>query len=128
MKLVVAGSRGITDKRYVWGHLYRYKSIWSIDEIICGGAKGVDQLAILWAKDEKLKTKICYPKYSKFPLNPRVAPLKRNEDMAILGDRLIAIWDGKSSGTAHMIECMKQHNKPVAVVVNDSETRYNWVD
>lgn len=35
--------------------------------------------------------------------------------MAGYADALIAIWDGKSRGTAHMIETMKKLGKPTFV-------------
>jgi hypothetical protein len=28
--------------------------------------------------------------------------------MAQAGDLLIAFWDGRSAGTAHMVQCMRQ--------------------
>ena len=35
--------------------------------------------------------------------------------MADTADVLIAFWDGKSKGTMHMINTMKQQHKPVFV-------------
>lgn len=37
--------------------------------------------------------------------------------MAKFGDAVLAFWDGKSKGTAHMIDLAKKHNKPLQVVM-----------
>ena len=47
--------------------------------------------------------------------NDRGAPLRRNKDIADYGDLLIAIWDGKSNGTKHIIEYTKNLGKPVYI-------------
>lgn len=47
----------------------------------------------------------------------RYAAFIRNNDMAFYGDALLAIWDGSSKGTRHMIEAMKELGKPVKVVI-----------
>ena len=36
--------------------------------------------------------------------------------MAQAGDMLIAFWDGRSAGPAHMVLCMRQLGKPVVVI------------
>jgi len=33
---------------------------------------------------------------------------------------LIAFWDGRSAGTAHMVQCMRQLGKPVVVIHTDA--------
>lgn len=48
--------------------------------------------------------------------NDRAAPLLRNNDMAVYGDVLVAIWDGHSRGTKHMISTMQSKSKPVYVM------------
>lgn len=47
----------------------------------------------------------------------RYAAFVRNHDMAFYGDGLLAIWDGKSPGTRHMIQAMEELGKPVKVVM-----------
>jgi hypothetical protein len=36
--------------------------------------------------------------------------------MAQAGDILIAFWDGRSAGTAHMVQCVRQLGKLVVVI------------
>jgi len=67
-----------------------------------------------WARSKGIPVISYRPHYSID--NPRHAPLLRNIDMARDGDALIAVWDGKSHGTAHMIKCMESLNKPVEIV------------
>lgn len=47
----------------------------------------------------------------------RYAAFVRNNEMAFFADALLAIWDGKSPGTRHMINAMRELGKPVKVVV-----------
>lgn len=112
MKVIVAGSRIIDDKKLVWDAIE--KSKFDITTLISGGAMGVDTLAEGWAKSKGIPILQYKPHYSIY--NPKEAPLLRNQDMARDGDALIAIWKNKTTGTAHMISCMKKQNKPIEIV------------
>jgi hypothetical protein len=46
----------------------------------------------------------------------RGAGKMRNQQMADMGDALIAIWDGKSTGTRHMIECARKKGLGVFLI------------
>lgn len=48
-----------------------------VDEIISGGAKGVDCIAEEYADKHKISKHIIRPRYDLYP--SRVAPIKRNE-------------------------------------------------
>lgn len=81
-------------------------------KIISGMALGTDALAIDYANKHKL-TKILFPaNWKRYPL---VAGFLRNEDMLSVATHLVAFWDGKSSGTRHMIEIAKGKGIPVWV-------------
>jgi len=86
MKLLIAGSRGITDF-----DLAPYIPD-GTDTIISGGAKGIDTLAEQYAEQNGLKKIIIKPEYEKYG---RAAPIKRNETMVELADAVLVIWDGK---------------------------------
>ena len=81
-------------------------------KIISGMAKGADSLAISYADEHKL-TKILFP--ANWKAYPRIAGLLRNRDMLNIATHLIAFWDGKSSGTKHMIDIAKEKGIPVWV-------------
>lgn len=111
MKIIVAGSRTISDKDFVFVTIDKTK--FNITELVSGGAKGVDSTAEEWAKSRNIPIKRFLPHYTID--NAKFAPLLRNTDMATYADGLIAIWDGKSKGTRHMINCMKSLNKPIEI-------------
>ena len=81
-------------------------------KIISGMAKGADTLAIRYADEHKL-TKILFP--ANWKLYPRAAGFLRNEDMLSIATHLIAFWDGKSSGTKHMIDIAQEKGIPIWV-------------
>jgi hypothetical protein len=84
----------------------------SVIKIISGMAKGADTLAICYADEHKL-TKVLFP--ANWKSYPRIAGFLRNEDMLSIATHLIAFWDGKSSGTKHMIDIAKEKGIPVWV-------------
>jgi len=107
MKVIIAGSRTITDLKIIPIVVLHFKNTFHIDlqdgqhEIVSGGAKGVDESGEKWAK-------IVGNKITTFPANwqkyGKKAGYIRNYQMADYADALIAIWDGKSKGTKHMID------------------------
>jgi len=115
MKVIIAGSRSITDIEEVASAIYSMlieKRLLSIDEVVSGGAKGVDELGERWAADTGLDCKVFPANWDK---HGRSAGILRNIEMADYADALIAIWDGKSKGTSHMILEMHKRNKLVFV-------------
>ncbi len=106
MKVAVIGSRSIMS--------YPLEEIIPADttEIISGGARGVDSLAREYAQQHDIPLTEIHPDYARYS---RGAPLRRNLEIIARADLVIALWDGKSSGTAQVIaECRKQ-GKPVIV-------------
>lgn len=113
MKLIVAGSRSITDYNIVRDCIEDVE-FWDISEIISGDATGVDSLAEKFAHENGYKFTLFPADWS---LHGKGAGFLRNEQMAQIGDYLLAIWDARSRGTQHMIQCMLNKNKPVRVEV-----------
>lgn len=110
MKVIIAGSRDITDISHV--HNAFMGCGFSISEVVSGMARGVDTLAIEFAKQIKV------PVYG-FPANWKkhgkgAGPI-RNLEMANYAEALIAIWDGKSRGTEHMIKCAESKGLKVYI-------------
>lgn len=125
MKVIIAGSRKITDVRFV-EHAVKLSGF-SIREVVSGGAAGVDKLAETWAKDNKIPVRrflanwkditvkgavIRTGQYGKYNA---VAGHMRNGEMAAYGQALIAIWDGHSRGTKDMIDKSVQSGLEVFV-------------
>ena len=107
MKLAIIGSRGIKNidlKEYITS---------DVDEIVSGGACGVDTIAAKYAKEHGIKLTEFLPEYEKYG---RGAPLVRNKEIVNYADKIIAFWDGKSKGTKYVIEYAEKTNKPYEVV------------
>jgi hypothetical protein len=82
--------------------------------VISGCAQGVDKIAAEIAREFGLEV-IEMP--ADWKRHGKRAGFIRNEEMAQVGDGLLAIWDGKSNGTRHMINTMREMGK-VARCIN----------
>lgn len=112
MKVIIAGSRNVTDPRIVDRAVKASGWHMDITEVIHGGARGVDTLAGAWARGFDIPVRA-------FPANwrehGRAAGPIRNRIMAEHGQALIAIWDGESRGTKNMIEEAKRRGLKVFI-------------
>lgn len=99
MRTIIAGSRDCTDKRELSTALKNCG--WVPTTVLSGAARGADRLGEMWAAE-------CKVPCERFPANwdlyGKSAGYKRNEQMAGHAEALIALWDGKSKGTKHMID------------------------
>lgn len=117
MKLIIAGSRNFEDLRYVKGYMATIPPwIPYPTEIVSGGAKGADRLGEEWAKLNGIPVRIFEANWER---HGHAAGPIRNEEMAVYADGLIAFWDGRSKGTAHMIQSMVSKKKMAYVVRTD---------
>ena len=129
MKVIIAGSRSITDYDIVKSIIgerfedlqYRLHLNISFTEVIHGDAIGVDKLAKRWAIENNISHKPFKPNY--WAHGRYGAPKIRNTEMAKYASMheghysaLIAIWNGKiPSGTGDMI--LKAHRYGLTVFV-----------
>ena len=100
MKVIIAGSRGITSLAEVESALI--VSGFKPTEIVSGGAPGVDRLGEKLAALRAIPVRQFIPDWSGYA--GARAGFVRNTQMAEYADALLAIWDGKSKGTKHMID------------------------
>lgn len=87
----------------------------SLDEtvlVVSGGARGVDTWAQIAAEERGMGTLILKPDYS---THGKKAPLLRNKDIVDNADRIVAFWDGTSTGTKHAIDYARQRGKSVLI-------------
>lgn len=113
IKLIIAGSRHLNPSVEFIDSCIKYPK--RIIRVISGGARGVDIAGEKWAEAKGLPYVRFVPGWGLH--GRKVAAFVRNNDMAFYGDALLAIWDGRSPGTRHMIEAMKDLKKPVKVVI-----------
>ena len=99
MRVIIAGSRDITNYRIVSDIIDN--SGFNISVILSGNARGVDRLGIRYARDNGIPIEIFEPDWEKFG---KKAGIIRNCEMGDKAEGLIAIWDGTSRGTKHMIQ------------------------
>lgn len=108
MKLAIVGSRSLANimlEPYVWKE---------VEEIVSGGAVGVDSCAAEYAKRNGIKLTEFFPEYERYG---RAAPLVRNRAIVDYADKIIAFWDGKSPGTLSVIKYAKKTGKNVTVYI-----------
>lgn len=98
MKTIIAGSRTITDYAAIEAAVTA--SGFTITQVVSGCARGVDRLGEQWGYAHDVPI-------ARFPADwkryGRQAGPLRNNEMAVYADALIAVWDGESIGTKHMI-------------------------
>ena len=106
MKVAVICSRSITS--------YPLDEVIPADteEIISGGARGIDTLAREYAQAHGIPCTEIRPDYARYG---KGAPLRRNLEIIEKADLVIALWDGKSTGTAHTIRKCREIGKPVVI-------------
>ena len=111
MKLGIVGSRSITDNNIIKQILEQY----NFDQVVSGGAKGVDSIAEEYGKDIGLDEAIIFrPDYKTYG---RAAPFIRNKLIIEASDMVVSIWDGKSTGTNHSMEYARKLKKTMDVWV-----------
>ena len=107
MKIAVVGSRDITDV-----DISKYVS--KEDEIVSGGARGVDSCAAEYAKSNNLKLTEFLPQYK---LYGRAAPIIRNKEIVDYADKVVVFWNGSSRGALSVIKYAEKVGKPCEVVL-----------
>jgi YspA, cpYpsA-related SLOG family len=114
VKTIVAGGRRyqLTDANYA------LLDNSDITEVVCGGAKGADECGKQWALTNQIPVKLFPADWNKFG---KAAGLIRNTEMAKYAEKLIAFWNGVSSGTEHMIYTAEKLGLNVVVVMYSEE-------
>ena len=108
MKLAIIGSRTLTNieiDRYIPE---------GIEEIVSGGAIGVDSCAAEYAKRKDLILTEILPKYERYG---RAAPIVRNKEIVDYADKILVFWNGKSKGTLSVIKYAEKVEKPCEIIL-----------
>lgn len=114
MRTIIAGSRNVIDIKIVRDAMIcaDFEENIHPTKIISGVAPGADKLGIIWAAEVGLPVQrfpALWDKYGKR------AGYVRNAQMADNADALVAIWDGASKGTKHMIDVARSRNLKIFI-------------
>lgn len=125
-RVIVAGSRTASNL-YVYSLLERkldrilkYKAVTHDIVIVSGTARGADRLGEEYAKSRSYLVER-YP--ADWDQYGKRAGYIRNSEMATDADALVALWDGESRGTKHMIAIAKQLGLPTRVITFDQNRK-----
>jgi hypothetical protein len=116
MRLIVAGSRDVEDYELVSNTIHSFlakENNGSLPDVVLSGtARGADRLGERWANDNGVSVKFYPADWGKYA---KRAGYLRNQQMAENADALVAIWDGQSRGTMHMIHIAEKMGLKVYV-------------
>ena len=107
MKIAVIGSRNVTVD-----NICEYLT--DCDEIVSGGAVGVDTCAADYAKQNGIALTVFLPEYERYG---RAAPIVRNKKIVDHADQILAFWDGRSKGTQSVIRYAEKTGKPCKIIL-----------
>jgi len=116
MKVIIAGSRKGFNLIDVFDAMKAFSAEHpdiKIERVLSGTACGVDTYGEIWAVEKDIEIERFY--------GMRAGLFVRNASMALRGDALVALWDGKSSGTKHMIDVALAHGLDVSVFGKNGE-------
>ncbi len=115
-KIMVCGSRTITDRELVFKWIEKDISIHPDDKIIIieGEAKGVDSIAKDYALINHLDIMSFPADWNKYG---KAAGIIRNEEMVKACDHCLIIWDGQSKGTKNDIDLCRKYHKTYRIIV-----------
>ncbi len=80
--------------------------------VVHGACRGPDMVVARWAVEEGYEIRAFPAEWA--VLGPAAGP-KRNARMVAQIDALVAVWDGKSDGTADMVYRARERELPVSV-------------
>lgn len=107
MKVAIVGSRGLRVP------IPEEAIPKNTTQILSGAANGIDRMARAFALAHHIPIHEVLPDYGRYG---RSAPLRRNDAIIDAADYVLAIWDGKSSGTAYVIARCRRLKKPLRVL------------
>ena len=120
--IIVCGSRDFDDYDLLKRVLDDELKVLPNPQIISGGARGADRLAILYGHRTRTPLHIFFADWE---THGKAAGFIRNGEMLNFAinegsPAVIAFWDGKSKGTDHMIKLARKKNVPVKTICFNS--------
>ena len=114
MKIAIIGSRKITD-------IDIGKFVSDADEIVSGGAVGVDACAEEYAKTNGLSLTVFLPEYERYG---RGAPIVRNKQIVDYADKIVAFWNGSSARSSQpaIFNCSAREFSSTRIPMEDNSS------
>jgi predicted Rossmann fold nucleotide-binding protein DprA/Smf involved in DNA uptake len=109
VRVAIVGSREHTNEKQVRAYV---RTLEPGTVVVSGGAKGVDSWAVGEAEKLGLETVVFHPDRK---AHKHRAALMRNHLIVRHADRVVAFWDGKSTGTMYTVRIARAAGKPVEV-------------
>lgn len=111
--LIIAGGRDFNDYPLLERTVDQFlKDVRDEITIFCGKASGADSLGERYALARGYAVQYFPALWKKFG---RAAGPVRNQEMVDRADALVAFWDGKSRGTAHIIGAARRQQLSICV-------------
>ena len=108
MKVAVVGSRSLSDVK-----IDEYIPE-NTEEIVSGGAVGVDNCAAEYARRRGIRLTVFLPQYESYG---RAAPIVRNKKIVDYADKIVVFWNGKSKGTLSVIKYAEKTGKLCEIIL-----------
>lgn len=126
MRTIIAGSRDITEPAIVSRAMAQAALRGIVPTIVlCGCARGVDTLGRDWAEDRDIPVHLHPAEWTRDGRFDPGAGYRRNVQMARHAEALVAIWNGKSRGTLHMIRTAREKGMLVHVYLTTEPKKEN---
>lgn len=106
MKIAIVGSRNVFVEDFS-------KYVEKGDEIVSGGAKGIDSCVGEYARKNGIKLTEFLPHYEVYG---RAAPIIRNKKIVEYADKIFVFWDGSSRGSLSVIKYAQELGKQCEVI------------
>lgn len=123
-RIIIAGGRDFNEPSYLrecMTGVARGGDIQNPMVVISGGARGADKMGENWGRDRNVIVRVYPADWDKYG---KRAGYLRNLEMAKIATELVAFWDGRSRGTAHMIDIATKEGLHVHVFRYDNRVRY----
>lgn len=114
-RVIIAGSRGFRDFSLLCSYVDKVLSRKAQEGqiiIVSGHCPGADIMGEMYARTKGYPVEVHPANWHKYG---RAAGPKRNKEMALSSDALIAFWDGNSTGTKNMIDEARAAGLPVRI-------------
>ena len=127
MKVIITGSRGITDFSLVETAMRLSGLEGRVTQVALRGTSGIAHLGEQYAGQHEIPLRRFDPIWNPGGRRDNRAELKRDEDLASYADAAVAVWDRRSGDNQHLIRTMVGLGKETHVydesgdVVSESE-------